>query len=179
MMIPGWEDRMRCVRYNVAMSLDGYIAGRAGEHDWIPMDPDVDFRAIFARYDAVLMGRRTYETAMRLGGLMPGLRPYVFSRTLKGADHPAVTLVTGDAGGMVADLRRAEGRDIWLMGGGELFRSLIAAGQVDGVDVSIVPILLGGGAPAFPPIDLRTVLRFTGSRTYPKTGTVTLHYERG
>ena len=88
---------MRQVRYNVATSLDGYIAGPAGEHDWIPMDPDINFGAIFARYDTVLMGRRTYETALRMGGPVPGMRPFVFSTTLKPVEHPAVSVVAEDA----------------------------------------------------------------------------------
>ena len=74
---------MRRVRYSVAMSLDGYIAGPTGEFDWIPVDPDIDFAALFKDFDTVLMGRKSYEAARKQGGYgMPGPKAYVFSRTL-------------------------------------------------------------------------------------------------
>ena len=59
---------MRRVRYSVAMSLDGYIAGPKGEYDWIPMDPDIDFAALFKDYDTILMGRKSYQAAQKQGG---------------------------------------------------------------------------------------------------------------
>jgi dihydrofolate reductase len=135
------------------MSLDGYIAGPAGEHDWIIMDPSFDFAAYFREFDTVLMGRRTFETTRHKG--MPGLRNYIFSRTLAAADYPNVTIVGADAAAAtVVALRAEEGRDIWLMGGGVLFRSLLDAGLIDTVEVGIVPVLLGGGIPLLPPPSL-------------------------
>src|SRR5438128_12627062 len=99
---------MRRVRYSVAMSLDGYIAGPKGGYDWIVMDPDIDFGALFKDFDTVLMGRK------------------------------------------VTELEQKKGKDIWLFGGGELFRSLLGLGLVDAVEVAIVPVLLGGGVPMLP-----------------------------
>jgi dihydrofolate reductase len=169
---------MRLVRYNVAASLDGYIAGPDGEFDWIPMDPAVDFAALFARVDTVLLGRRTFEAVVRGGEApwAPEASVYLFSRTLAAGDHPGVTLVRGEASSVVADLREEDGEgEIWLFGGGELFRSLLAAGQVDRVEVTIVPILLGGGVPLLPPISSRTELQLLGTKVYP-SGMVTLSY---
>jgi dihydrofolate reductase len=167
------------VRYNVAATLDGYIAGPNGEYDWIPMDPTVDFAALFARVDTVLLGRKSYEV-MRAGPSpwSPAMRVYVFSGTLRPADCPGVTIVAGDAGAFVAGLRGEPGDgEIWLFGGGALFKSLLAAGQVDRVEVTVVPILLGGGIPLYPP-GPRTPLRLIDTKVYP-SGMVTLRYASG
>ena len=170
---------MRQVRYNVAASLDGYIAGPNGEYDWIPEDPTVDFTAIFARVDTVLIGRRTYDL-MRdgpAGPWAPTTRIYVFSRTLRSEDNPGVTIVSGDAAKIVAELRAEAGTgDIWLFGGGVLFGSLLAAGLVDRVEVTVVPVLVGGGIPLLPPGIPRTALTLTGSHVYP-SGMVSLQYD--
>ncbi|MBE0593516.1 MAG: dihydrofolate reductase [Gemmatimonadales bacterium] len=169
---------MRPVRYNVASSLDGCIAGPKGEFDWIPQDPSVDFAAIFGKVDTVLLGRRSWELVRKMGSgpWKPGTSVYVFSRTIGSVDDPAVTVVADDAAGAVAALRAepCEG-DIWLFGGGTLFRSLLLAGQVDRVEVTVVPILLGGGVPLFPPGPGRVPLHLTETRRYP-SGMVTLGY---
>ena len=170
---------MRLVRYNVAASLDGYIAGPKGEYDWIPEDPTVDFAAIFARVDTVLIGRRTYDL-MRdgpAGPWQPETRIYVFSRTLHTEDNPGVTIVSGDSAKIVAELRAEAGTgDIWLFGGGVLFGSLLAAGLVDRVEVTVVPVLVGGGIPLLPRGTPRTALTLTGSHVYP-SGMVSLQYD--
>lgn len=140
---------MRRVFYRVATSLDGYIAGPRGEVDWIVHDPAVDFAKVYEAVDTVLMGRRTYQLT-RQPGAPPwpqGWQVYVFSRTLPPDEDPSVTVVRVDAGPRVAALRAAPGRDIWLFGGGSLFRSLLGAKQVDVVEVLVVPVLLGGGIP--------------------------------
>src|SRR5687768_1402440 len=84
----------RRVRYGVAMSLDGFIAGPNGEADWIIMDPEIDFKATYSRFDTMLMGRRTFERMQAAGdGSMPGMQVFVCSRTLRQEDHPGVTVV--------------------------------------------------------------------------------------
>ena len=170
---------MRPVRYNVAATLDGFIAGPDGEFDWIPDDPAVDFGALFAAVDTVLVGRRSYEVARAVPGPPPwpaGARVFVFSRTLRPDDHPDVTVVADDAAGVVAALRAEPGPgEIWLFGGGALFRALLAAGQVDAVEVTVVPVLLGAGVPLLPAGAPRATLALTSSRVYP-SGMVALHY---
>jgi dihydrofolate reductase len=169
---------MRPVRYNVAASLDGYIAGPGGEYDWIPADPAVDFAALFANVDTVLLGRRSYDLVRAQGAppWAPGARVYVFSRTLRPADHPGVTIVGEGAAAVVAALRAEAGAgEIWLFGGGALFAGLLAAGQVDVVEVTVAPVLLGGGVPLLPPGGGRVALALARSRVYP-SGLVALHY---
>jgi dihydrofolate reductase len=164
---------MRRIRYAVAASLDGYIAGPQGEADWIIMDPEIDFRELFEQFDTFLIGRRTFE-GMPRGGT-PGVKVLVFSRTLRQEDHPDVTIVTGNAKKILNALRKEPGKDIWLFGGGTLFRSLLDAGLVDTVEVSVIPVLLGGGLPLLPPPARRAKLKLTGHRIY-KTGIVSLQY---
>src|SRR6266404_4084851 len=169
---------MRRVRYSVAASLDGYIADMGGRFDWIPHDAAVDFVAIFARVDTVLLGRRSFEL-VKQGGAPPwdpGMRVYVFSRTLRPEDYPDVTVIGANAAEVVAALRREPGEgDIWLFGGGQLFSSLLAGDQVDAVEVTVVPLLLGGGVPPAARGISRTRLRLLHTHQYP-TGMISLNY---
>ena len=169
---------MRKVVFGGAMSLDGFIAGPNGEYDWIVPDPDVDFTAEMRRFDTFLIGRKTYDAMRRAGRADPvaGIAYFVFSRALRPDDCPGSTL-SGDAARTVADLKTKAGKDIALFGGGELFRSLLAAGLVDEVRVNVVPILLGGGIPLLPPPAERTRLKLKEHRLYTKTGTVSLAYD--
>ncbi len=116
---------MRQLCYSAAMSLDGYIAGPGGEIDWILMDPEIDFAALYARFDTALMDRKTFEAAQAQAGgaQMPGIRSVVVSSTLKAADYPQVAIIADDLAGSVAGLKAEPGRDIWRFGGGVLFRS--------------------------------------------------------
>src|SRR5262249_28193611 len=124
------EAFVRRVRYAVATSLDGYIAGPKGEFDWIVKDPAIDFRTLFDPFDTALLRRRTYEVTQSPGAppWPPGMSVYVFSRTLRQRDHPKVTIVADQLEETVAALRaKKSGKDIWLFGGGHLFRSLLDA----------------------------------------------------
>lgn len=169
---------MRKVVYGGAMSLDGFIAGPNDEFDWILMDPDIDFARLMARFDTFLIGRRTFEVMQRMGNAAPasGMRYFVFSRTLRPEECPQATL-SDDAEGVVAELRRQPGKDIALFGGGSLFRSLLAAGLVDQVHMSVVPVLLGGGVPLLATPSSRAHLKLRKHRVYEKTGTVGLEYD--
>ena len=168
---------MKRVRYSVATSLDGYIAGPNGEYDWIVMDPDIDFNTIYAQFDTILMGRKSYEvTHEQGGGAMFGMETYVFSRTLRQTDCPGVTVVSDHPEVTLAALKEKPGKDIWLFGGGSLFRSLLELGIVDSVEVAIIPVLLGGGVPLLPDRETLAELKLTKHKVYAKTGTMVLEY---
>jgi len=165
---------MRRVRYGVGMSLDAFIADPEGGTGWMSPDPGYDPSPFFASIDTLLMGRKTFELAGK--NPYPGLRTYVFSNTLRPEDHPGVTVVSaGDAASTVASLRAEEGKDIWLSGGGELFRSLLAADLVDTVEVGIYPILAGQGVPLLPTFQMQARLELTKHEVY-RSGLVVLIY---
>lgn len=168
---------MRKVVYGGAMSLDGFIAGPNGEYDWILHDPDIDFEGQMAQFDTFLIGRKTFDVMRRMGGAgsSRGITNIVCSRTLEPSDCPHAVL-SADAASTVSELRQKPGKDIALFGGGELFRSLLAAGLVDEVGVCVIPVLLGGGVPLLAlPAD-RARLALTRHRVYEKTGCVGLEY---
>jgi dihydrofolate reductase len=167
----------RRVRYQVAMSLDGFIAGPNGEADWIITDPEIDFKEIYSWFDTMLIGRRTFEVMKGAGGSgsMPGMQVYVCSRTLRQEDYPAVTIVA-EPEAVVTELRSKPGKDVWLFGGGSLFGSLAELRLVDTVEVAVIPVLLGEGVPLLPAPANRLTLKLTGHKLYAKTGIMSLQY---
>jgi dihydrofolate reductase len=172
------EHPIRRVRYAVAMSLDGYIAGPKEEADWIIIDPEeIDFNDLYGQFDTMLMGRRTFEWVKGAGGggSQSGMQVYVCSRTLRQEDHPDVT-ITAEPQVVITELQTKPGKDLWLFGGGLLFRSLLEARLVDAVEVAVIPVLLGGGIPLLPSPAKQVKLKLTGHKVYSKTGTVSLEY---
>jgi dihydrofolate reductase len=166
---------MRRLRYQVAASLDGYIADDRDGFDWIVADPDIDFGELMAQYDTLLMGRRTFEVA---GGLLPAdVEVVVCSRTLRQEDHPGVRILSEGVADAVRQMKRLPGRDIWLYGGGDLFRQLLEAGVVDTVEPAIIPVLLGSGVPLLPGGTLQRRLRLSAQRLYEKSGIVLIQYD--
>jgi dihydrofolate reductase len=159
------------------MSLDGYIAGPNGEYDWIVMDPEIDFAGTMNQFDTFLIGRKTFDAMNRMGGSKSskGITHIVFSRTLKQSDYPDVR-IESDAERVVKELKAKAGKDIAIFGGGELFRSLLAVGLVDRIEMSVIPVLLGAGIPVFPPPG-RVALKLRAQRVYQKTGTIGLEYD--
>lgn len=166
---------MRTVTYGAACSLDGFIAAADGSIDWLHFSADAQ-RSIadyWATVDTILVGRKTWEVGQRLAkeagqagnAAMPGVTTYVFSRTLTRDAVPHAELVTGDAGEFVHGLKRQPGKDICVMGGGELAQSLFAAGAIDEVSLNIHPVILGAGVPFFRETGRRISLTLKESRT--------------
>lgn len=156
---------VRRIRYSVAMSLDGFIADRDGGYDWIIDEPGIDFQAYLSKIDTLIMGRGTYET-LRDGptgvSAFEAFGLYVVSTTLDPDRAKGLTVIRDDVVETIRDLKRwppggeasqdtnDAPKDIWLFGGGVLFRSLLEAGLVDRVEVGVVPALLGEGIPLLP-----------------------------
>lgn len=147
---------MRKVTFGGANSLDNFIARKDDAVDWLMFTKEVG--EIMSEYwktiDTVVMGRRTYEVAMKNtgggGGAYPGVTSYVFSRTLKQSDAPdGVTIISEDAPEFVRKLKKKKGKDICLMGGGVLARSLFEADLIDEIGINVHPVLLGTGIPLF------------------------------
>jgi dihydrofolate reductase len=166
------------IRYCVAMSLDGYIAGPNGEADWIVIEPEFNFAELWAQFDTLLMGRRTYEAAVaRLGeSSMQGMKIAVASRTMRQEDHPKITLISEFTRASIQTLRAQSSKDIWLFGGGELFCLLLRMREVDTIEVSVIPVMLGGGVALLPPPAQQTKLKLTSHKIY-RSGRVSLAYE--
>jgi dihydrofolate reductase len=140
---------MNLLRYHVAMSLDGFIAREDGSYDWIPPDPGVDFVALFAEFDSFVMGRKTFELCQSLGDQNPvkGLTVLVVSTTLVDPRIPGVEVVRTDIVERVRQEKARVKKDVWLFGGGSLFRYLLDEGLVERVEVSVIPVLIGSGIP--------------------------------
>ena len=158
---------MRKVLYGAACSVDGFIAGVHDEVDWLRWTDDVAAisNQVWRTTDTVLMGRRTYEVAVRSGTTAyPGVQNYVFSRTLAPEAASHVMLVRGDAVAFVRDLVEQTGGDICVMGGGQLAASLLASGLITEVGLNVHPIILGAGIPMFPAFGRRLPLELLESR---------------
>jgi dihydrofolate reductase len=143
---------MRTVTFGVANSLDNFIARTDGAVDWLVWTDDVNaiMAAFWKTIDTVVMGRKTYEVALRNGMTSyPGVKNYVFSRTLKESPDPQVEIVAEDAAAFVRKLKRKKGKGICVMGGGELAKSLFEANVIDEIGFNVHPVLLGSGIPLF------------------------------
>ena len=170
---------MRKVTFGGANSLDNYLARPDHAVDWLLWGDEA--AAVMADYwktiDVVLMGRKTYEVAARSGqgAGYPGVKTYVFSRTLPAGPRGGATVVSADAADFVRDLKGQGGKDICLMGGGELARPLFEAGLIDEIGFNIHPVLLGSGIPLFHRMSRQIDLELLECRRF-KNGCVLVRY---
>lgn len=167
---------MRRIRYQVATSLDGYIADRDGGTKWIVDEPTIDFDELFDQFDTLLMGRLTYEGFGEGPKDFWGKKVYVFSRTLRQEEHPQVTIVSENIEDLVKGLRAAPGKDIWLFGGGSLLETFLDLKLVDTIEPAIIPSLVGGGHPFLASATSAVKLSLVKHRVFP-SGIVWLDYE--
>jgi dihydrofolate reductase len=176
---PGTKKRNIIV--NIATSADGYIARPDGDIEWLTRRPApkgfYGMGKFMQSIDTTLFGRKTYEVGLQMGATFDSKgRNYVFSRRPPQASVPAgVEFVAGGINAFAKRLREQQGKNIWMMGGGEIIASFLDEGAIDEFIISVVPVFIGEGIPLIAhrhrdvPLSLRTVQRFPD-------GVVQLHY---
>lgn len=168
---------MRRVKLCVGTSLDGYIAGPNEEVDWLFTDRDYGMSELYSSIDTVLLGRKTYDFMRRHGhASYKPFHNYVFSRSAHTSEHPDVEWVKDDPAVFVDTLRKGQGKDIWLVGGGELFAYLLDQGQIDDIVLGLHPIILGSGITLYAAVSRSVQLELTRTEPYD-TGLVILYYQ--
>ena len=173
--------KRRKVIVHIGTSADGYIARTDGDLEWLTSRPApkgfYGMNAFMKSVDTKVLGRKTYEMSLRMGAKFDSKDRYiVFSRHAPPADAPSGVEFVNDAiGPFVRRLREQPGKDIWLMGGGEIIASFLDAQAIDEFVISVTPVFIGEGIPLIArrhrhlPLDLRSVERF-------EDGVVQLHY---
>ena len=169
---------MRNVVLGLGISLDGYIARPDGAVDFLFMPKDYSMAPFFATSDTAIMGRKTLDVALKMSGgsYKWDMPTYVFSRTLPPGKRDGLEFISRSPATLVAKLRRRPGKDIWMMGGGELAREFLRADLIDELHLGIVPTLLGEGIPLFPAGFPQRNFKLVENRTYSK-GLVVLKYQ--
>ena len=169
---------MRTVTFGAACSLDLFIARQDGSVDWLQWNDEVSSISsdLWKTLDTVVMGRKTYEVGVQMGTTSyPGVKNYVFSRTLEESLDKNVQIIRDDVTDFVAGLKREPGKGICVMGGGELARPLFEADLIDEVGLNVHPVLLGSGIPMFHPLSRQMDFELRENRTL-KNGCVYLLY---
>lgn len=177
------ETKMRKVTFGGANSLDNYFARKDDAVDWLMWGEEA--ASVMADFwksiDTVVMGRRTYEVALRMGaggGAYPGVKNYVFSRTMKSGVKKVtrnLEFVSEDAAEFVRRLKNQEGKDICVMGGGLVAKSLFEADLIDEIGFNIHPVLLGSGIPVFHEMKRQIDLELIDCKAF-KNGTLLVSY---
>jgi dihydrofolate reductase len=165
--------------YSCAISLDGYIASTDGGVDWLHAamvkGESYGLSEFMQSIDAVLMGSRTYEQSLGMGGGMGSAKPcWVFSRRALKAKK-GIEVTSASPGEIAAGLPARGIRRAWLMGGGRLAASFLEAGLIDEIGLGVMPVVLGAGIPLFGPLGAAVPLRLVESKTY-KGGALGLRY---
>jgi len=147
----------RKIIVHIAASADGFIARPDGDLEWLTSRPApkgfYGMEAFARSIDTKILGRKTYDVSIELGEKFSSKeRTIVFSRRPRPANAPAgVEFFSGAVDDLVHRLRREPGKDIWLMGGGEIIASFLDASAIDQFVISVVPTFIGEGIPLIAP----------------------------
>jgi dihydrofolate reductase len=171
---------MRKIVLGLGISLDGYIARPDGAVDFLFMPKDYSMAPFFKTVDTAIMGRKSLDAGLKMGGGKfdsGGLAIYVFSHTQPPGKGEGWTFVNESPEEFVGKLRQSPGKDIWLMGGGELARDFLKADLVDELYIGVAPVLLGEGIPLFPSGFPQRNFSLIENKTFSQ-GMIALKYER-
>ncbi|MBV8113993.1 MAG: dihydrofolate reductase [Silvibacterium sp.] len=171
---------MRKVVLGLGMSLDGYIARPDGSVDFLFMPKDYSMGPFFKTVDVAVMGRKTLEAGLKMtGGKFDnyGIKCYVMSRSEPPGERDGYEITGKTPEALVSELRKQPGKIIWMMGGGELARDFLKADLIDGMELGIVPVLIGEGIPMFPAGFPQREFKLVENKAYSK-GLLVLKYER-
>lgn len=168
---------MRKIILYSAASLDQFIARKDGAIDWLFTDQDYGFHQFFDSVDTTLMGNKTYQQVLTFGGEFPykGKENYVFSRNNDLKDNENVHFISENINELITDLKSQSGKDIWLIGGGEINSLFFKNGWIDNIILSIHPIWLGEGLPLFPNFIKQQNLLLKSSKAFD-SGLLQLEY---
>jgi len=169
---------MRKVVLGLGITIDGYIAHLNGAVDFLFMPKDYSMAPFFKTIDTAFMGRKTLDGALQMGGSFGSSMPsYVFSRSKPSGERDGVVFTNESPAAFIGKLRKRPGKNIWLMGGGELVRDFLKADLVDELYLGVVPVLLGEGIPLFPSGFPQRDFALIENKTYSK-GLIALKYAR-
>jgi len=172
---------MRKLKLYIATSLDGYIAGPKGELDWLPTGGDLDYgyTQFYESVDTTLMGNSTYPVTLTVPEFpYPDKTNYVFTRSIPPPDTSYVQFISGDIASFVLSLKKKPGKDIWLVGGGQVNTVMLNEDLIDSMILTIFPLVLGEGIPLFAPGARRSSFITVGCETY-ETGVIQWSLVRG
>jgi dihydrofolate reductase len=177
----GLVAKRRKVIVHIGTSADGYIARSDGDLEWLTSRPApkgfYGMDAFVKSIDTKVLGRKTYEESVRMGAKFDSKSPHiVFSRHSPPADVPAGVEFVNDAiGPFVSRLREQPGKDIWLMGGGEIIASFLDEQAIDEFVISVAPVFIGEGIPLIARRHRHVLLELLSSERF-EDGLVQLHY---
>lgn len=173
----------RKIIVNLATSADGFIARPDGDIDWLTSRPKpagfYDMGKFVASTDAKILGRKTFDKSLELGAKFDGkTKTYVFSTSVPKNAPAGVEFVTEPIDSFAARVRSAEGKHLWLMGGGGVIGSFLDAGAIDEIIVTVMPVLIGEGIPLVAPRRRHVQMTLKSSKAFDD-GVVQLHYAVG
>jgi len=168
---------MRKIVLAVGISLDGYIARPDGAVDFLFMSKDFSMEDFFKTIDTEIMGRKTYEVSLKLGGTFGSIPTYVYSNSLPPGERSGVIFTRESPARLVEQIRQKKGKNIWLMGGGQMAREFLKADLIDELHLGVVPVLIGAGIPLFPGGFPERSFALMENKSYSK-GLISLKYRR-